>query len=139
MLKKLLFATACTALAAPALAESQSYIGVSYMGSVNAKIKDMGVTEDLDFEPQGGRAVFHIQTPNYFFWGLEADYGSDSDDNYKEEITNVKIKFGGRIPAGDQWGFRPYIGGTKQEFRGSESGFDEDDVIKESGVLLAGC
>ena len=137
MVKKFVFAALCSSLAAPVLAEPQAHIGISYMGSVYSEIEDFDDTETESLDYAGGRAVVHIPIPKYFYWGLEADYGSDSAYGIKEELTNVKAMFGGRIPAGDHWAFRPYLGGAQQEFRATDTETDLGSVsLDGSGVLF---
>lgn len=118
MKQSLLAVACCGFLATPAAwAEHQSHIDASYLGSVSY---DSGDGPDVTINLQGLKGAFYVPMTEYFFWSGSADYGSDSDvEGVKVEITTAKVAGGGRLPLGDMFAARAYLGYMNAEIKGS--------------------
>ncbi|AFV00339.1 outer membrane beta-barrel protein [Simiduia agarivorans] len=127
MKKSLLAVACCTLLAAPAvMAEHKSHIDVSYLGSVSY---DSGDGPDVSINLQGLKGGFYVPMTKYFFWSGSADYGSDSDvEGVKVELTTAKVAGGGRLPLGDMFAARAYLGYLNAEINGT-------GVVDGSGAM----
>lgn len=102
-----------------ALAEHLSHIHLSYLGSVSY---DTGNDSDIAIHLQGLKGGFYVPMTNYFFWSGSADYGADSDvDGLNVELTTAKVAGGGRLPLGDMFTARAYIGYMGAEIKGSST------------------
>ncbi|MBB3167415.1 outer membrane beta-barrel protein [Simiduia aestuariiviva] len=120
---------AATTMASQAQAEHRVNLDVSYLGGISSDYSEVGLSYDSELRMQGIKGAFYVPMGPYAFWQGSYDYSADTVFDDKTEITMGKVYAGGRLPLGDLFALKAYVGYASDEIT------DEDGVIEDSGTL----
>jgi hypothetical protein len=112
-----------------AMAEHTVNLDVSYLGGFDSEAKIEGDTYDTDLRMQGIKGAFYVPMGEYAFWRGSYDYSTDDEAGNKLEVTVGKVYAGGRLPLGEQFSLKAYVGYASNEIK------EEGDGGKDTGAM----